>query len=515
MKHPLAVLLAWLIISHAAVMGARATQMAEAPTYWPTHAWRTSTPEAQGMDSRLLADAVGFIMEQDCRLHSMLVIRNGYIVADAYFYPFAPGQAHDIASATKSVTSTLVGIAIDKGRIKSVDQPALDFFPDRTVANLDDRKRAITLESLLTMTSGLDCSSERGEITLLQMRASPDWVQFMLDLPMSAQPGTRFVYCSGGVHLLSAIIRKATGMSALAFGLQHLFRPLGISHVGWPFDPQGADNHGWGDMRLTPHDMAKLGYLYLNGGRWEGRQLLSRKWITAATSRHVSSGTNGYGYLWWIRPSGSYRAAGRGGQQIVVLPGQNMVVVLTGGGEYPFERLLTSFIIPAAKSTSPLPANPKAMALLESSIRRAALPRAEERKPAPALPETAKKVSGQTYILNTNPFGLLAVSLAFAERDQAMLRLYLSELASDETSRDLALAVGLDNVFRKSPGRFGLPAAAKGFWEAENVFVVDFDEIGNINHWRITMTFEDERALVLMHDETGLGEVQLVGRVKK
>jgi len=467
------------------------------------------------MDSKLLAEAVDSIIKQDCRLHSMLVIRNGYIVADAYFYPFAPGLSHDVASVTKSFLATLAGIALDKGYIKSLRQPVLDFFPGRTVANLDERKRAMTVESLLTMTSGLNCRPDPPEITFWQMVASPDWVQFMLDQPMSDEPGSRFVYCDSGAHLLSALIHKATGMSALAFGREHLFGPLGISNVAWPFDPQGVDNHGWGDMRLTPHDMAKLGYLYLHGGLWEGRQLLSRKWITAATSKQVSAGHDGYGYGWWIGPSGSYRASGRGGQQIIVLPQENMVVVLTAGGEYPYENLLGSFIIPAAKSTRPLPANPEAVAGLESSIRRAALAGAEERRPIPALPQTARRVSGRTYVLDANQYGARAFSLTFEQPDQAVMRLSLSDVGTDETSRGFEVAVGLDNVFRRSPGRFGLPAAAKGFWEADNVFVVDLDEIGNINHWRFTATFEDDRARVLMHSETGLADAVLVGRIKK
>ncbi len=470
------------------------------------------------MDSELLARAIDFIREQDLKLHSLLVIRNGHIVADAYFYPFPRGSKHDVASVTKSFTSTLVGIAIDKGYIKSVKQRVLEFFPERTVANVDANKKAMTLKDLLTMTSGLACISEPSEVTLSQMRASPDWVQFMLDLPMSDKPGTRFVYNSGGSHLLSAIIRESTGMNALAFAHKHLFGPLGISDVIWPLDPQGVNNHGWGSLKLTPHDMAKLGFLYLNEGRWDGKQVLSPAWVAEATTKHVPTpwaSHNGYGYLWWVRSSGGgYSAVGRGGQRIFVLPDKNMVVVLTSGiggdaGHTQLERLLRSFLIPAAKSPTPLPPNRRGVALLESKSRQAALCRTQPR-PARPLPEMATKVSGKSYVLDANPYGLVALSLTFPRQEEAVVRVSIAQ-----DNQTLELPVGLDSLFRISPGMFGLPAAAKGFWETDRVLVVDLDEIGNINHWRIRMTFDDDRVTVLMKEMTGLPEATFRGKVQK
>lgn len=182
---------------------------------------------------------------------------------------------------------------------------------------------------------------------------------------MTAEPGTRYDYCTPNSHLLSAIIQETTGMSALAFAQQHLFGPLGVSDVVWWADPQG-NNWGGGDMRLAPHDMAKLGYLYLNEGLWDDQQVVSAAWVETATSpltRH-SSAYSDYGYQWWVDPFGSYyEAAGAGGQEIYVLPDQDMVVVMTGasGGGGPGawgETLLKSYIIPLAESVAPLPPNP-------------------------------------------------------------------------------------------------------------------------------------------------------------
>ncbi len=168
-----------------------------------------------------------------------------------------------MSSATKSITGTLIGIAIDKGLIDSVDHKLLDFFPDRTFANVDTQKQSITLRHVLSMSSGLDWPHNGlNEYLEPGMEASKDWVQFVLDRPMAAAPGSVFVYNSGGSHLLSAVIQKATGMSALDFAQKHLFAPLGITNVTWATDPQGI-NFGAANLAMSPRDMAKLGYLYL------------------------------------------------------------------------------------------------------------------------------------------------------------------------------------------------------------------------------------------------------------
>jgi hypothetical protein len=307
-------------------------------------------------------------------------------------------------------------------------------------------------------------------------------------------------------------------MNELAFAQKNLFEPLGISDVVWPLDPQGVNNHGWGDLKLTPHDMARLGYLYLNEGRWDGKQIVSPEWVAAATSKHIRSTLprhNGYGYQWWIRSSGNgYSAVGRGGQRILVLPDKNMVVVITSGiggdaGHTRLERLLRSFIIPAAKSSKPLRPNPRGVALLELKIRQAALSRTQPR-PAPPLPEMATKVSGKTYVLDANPYGLVALSLTFPRQEEAVFGVSIVE-----DSLTLQLPVSLNNVYRIAPGRFGLPAAAKGFWQTDNVFALDLDEIGNINRWRIRMTFREDTVTVVLNEATGLTSATLGGKAQK
>lgn len=229
-------------------------------SYWPTTGWETSPPEEQGFDSDRLSDLLESIRKNGIGIHSLLFIRNGQMVLDAYFYPFTPGgTVHDVASVTKSVTSALIGIAVDRGYISGVDEPMLSYFPERTVPDAD-RKRPVTVEDLVSMRSGFDCGLLPGERELYAMIQTGDYVQSILELPMASDPGSKYAYCSGNMHLLSAIIRKSSGQSALDFAREHLFEPIGIGRAYWPADSQGI-THGWGDLKLHPHDMARIGYL--------------------------------------------------------------------------------------------------------------------------------------------------------------------------------------------------------------------------------------------------------------
>ena len=350
------------------------TTLFASPDYWPTNGWRSSTPEEQGMDSGKLIEMMEMVRDESYAIDNITIIRNGYLVTDAYLFPFQKNTKHVIHSNTKSITSALVGIALDKGYIKSVNRPVLEFFPEKTIANLNEQKRSIALEHLLTMTSGLDTKDSYlyKWVGMGEMMRSEDWAQYVLDLPMAQAPGKHFEYSNGVSYLLSAIIQKATKMSALEFARKHLFRPLGITDVKWRTSPQGV-NTGYGDMMLTPHDMAKIGLLYLNKGRWEDRQIVSTAWVEASTQKHISATIfDGYGYQWWVDSAQYYMAVGYLGQFIFVVPEKNMVVVFTSNLEnYDFyipKGLLDQYIIPAAVSSQPLVAHPKKKEHLDSLL---------------------------------------------------------------------------------------------------------------------------------------------------
>jgi CubicO group peptidase (beta-lactamase class C family) len=371
----------WMFL--LAVFGSDGT--ASPPITFPGDKWPTSTPETQGMHSDGLAAMMAHVEERSFHIDSILIVRNGHLILDAYFWPFKQGEKHIIHSCTKSVMSALIGIAIDKGYIQSVDQPITDFFPDKTFAQMDARKASITLENLLTMTSGLECRDSylyrwKG---LIALRASADWGLYVLDLPMVETPGERFEYCNGISYLLSVIIQNTTGMRTLAFARQHLFAPLGIQDVGWDTSPQGVDI-GWGEMRLKPHDMARLGWLYLNQGRWADMQIVPSAWVEASTRGHIDATLfDRYGYQWWIDDDGYYVAVGFKGQRIFVVPEKNMVAVFTGdlsGKESLMaHKLFQTFILPAASSLQALPANP------DGQVRLAELVAGAAQKPAAGI----------------------------------------------------------------------------------------------------------------------------------
>jgi len=310
-----------------------------------TWEWPLSTPEKQQLDPKPLAELVSLIREgrKYPRLHSLLVIRHGYLVVEEYFGRFQGDSLHTLQSVTKSFTSALVGIAISRGEFKGVDEKILDFFPDMTgIANLDERKESICLKDLLTMRSGTDYNENGPDSPHFQLNRLPrGWDKFYLDRPMLRMPGTHFLYDSGGVILMSAMLKKRTGMHADQYAEKYLFKPLQIAQKFW-FRNQESHPHTGGGLNLKPRDTAKFGLLYLQKGRWGGKQIVPEAWVKESSIKRVDFGatsqTIGYGYLWWILrpdPDGNgkdniYAAMGFRAQYIFVIPEHDMVVVVNG-----------------------------------------------------------------------------------------------------------------------------------------------------------------------------------------
>lgn len=250
----------------------------------------------------------------------------------------------------------------------------MDFFPKRVAKNIADDKSAPTLENLLTMTHGWECNDLYNLSCLSDMSCGGGWVLLIIDLPTSKVPGTHFGYCNGAAFLLSAILQEQTGINAFSFAEKNLFAPLGISDVHWPSNPQGI-TVGYNGLHMRPRDMAKIGYLYLNNGLWDGKRIISSQWIKASTREHITTNSGfspGYGYHWWIVSSGIYTAAGAHGQYIMVATEQNMLAVFTGSlsrkDTYIPLGLLASYIIPAVKSPTPLAENPNRAKGLKSVV---------------------------------------------------------------------------------------------------------------------------------------------------
>jgi CubicO group peptidase (beta-lactamase class C family) len=344
----------------------------------PRTAWPVSTPEKLGLDaSELAALDTDIAAGKYGNTDSMLVIRHGQIAYDRtyphdyeklygeqarktsalnphdfggpynYFNPFwhpyyQRGELHTLQSVTKTVTSVVIGTAVARGEFPSIDTPVLQFFPEGKVANIDDRKRRMTIRHLLTMTAGFDWNeslpynnpANNGSA----MEASEDWVAYTMNRPMSDEPGVRFNYNSGATEILAHIFAKATGQDIEEYAAKSLFAPLGIGHYFWKRTPLGlADTEG--GLYLDRRDLAKIAWLYLKNGVWEGKQIVSPAWVKESlTPSVIVSAATGvkYGFKWWLYPYSKedphlvFGGGGFGGQRPLVIPAYDLVMVFTG-----------------------------------------------------------------------------------------------------------------------------------------------------------------------------------------
>lgn len=362
-------LLLTLILVTLTVAGALA-----APASFPGVDWPRTSPEAVGLDPAPLAALDAEFADGKVPLvDSLLVLRCGAIAYERFYvhdyakifgkeahargplnpnltgpynyfdpawHPYYHGtREHSLQSITKSVTATTIGIAIQRGDFKaSLDTPVLHYFDVTRVKNVDDRKRRMTLKHVLTMSTGLDWNEELPyndpHNPTAPMEASNDWVQFVIDVPMANEPGSTFAYSSGATQLLAYIFQKETGQDIEAYARTHLFTPLGIHDYHWKRTPMNVvDTEG--GLFLTNQDMARLGFLYLHGGAWNGTQLIAPTFLEQTLTPQIQAIDDfKYGYQWWLYPYDSgkrlvWTARGFGGQQLLVFPEDDLIAVTT------------------------------------------------------------------------------------------------------------------------------------------------------------------------------------------
>jgi CubicO group peptidase (beta-lactamase class C family) len=311
------------------------------------------------LDKALLTEMTKKIIDGTYpNVHSVLIIKDGKLVFEEYFYEYDRSKLHGLRSATKSIVSALTGIAIEKGFIKSKDETILPFFPEYNFNNNSNEKKKITIEHLLTNQSGLDCdiTDPKSEGNETIMSNSDDWIKFTLDLPMIDSAGGKGRYCSGNPITLGRIIEKTTNQQLPEFARQTLFKDLGIHDFNWNFKPDKSSSETFCQIYLNSRDMAKFGLLYLKKGKWNNKQVISSDWVQQSLTKHsVVQGVN-YGYLWWIKYLDvdgvryyGKAAQGNGGQKIYIWEEQNMVTVITGGNfntQSPSDELIRRFILP-------------------------------------------------------------------------------------------------------------------------------------------------------------------------
>jgi CubicO group peptidase (beta-lactamase class C family) len=372
-----------------------AQQKADAATLWPTHGWEKATPARVGVDESTLAafdkdlaagkfDLVdsfavfrcgklvferkyphdyGQIYGKEAKTRGPLNARltGPYNYFDPAWHPYYHGSdLHTMQSVSKTVSSVIVGIATTRGDFKAgLDTPLLHYFDETKVKNVDDRKRRITLRHVLTMTTGLDWNEEvayddpRNDADL--MEATDDWIQYVIDRPMAKEPGTVFNYSSGVSELLAYIFQKETGQDIEKYGEQYLFTPLGMNHY-WKRSPLGlVDTEG--GLFLNGQDLAKIGYLYLHDGMWDGKQIVSKQWVKQSVTPFIEAEEGfKYGFKWWLLPQKDgfvWMARGFGGQRLMVFPEKELIVTFTGWTilkDPPADQDFVARILPALKS---------------------------------------------------------------------------------------------------------------------------------------------------------------------
>ena len=322
---------------------------------------------------------------------------------------------------------------------------------------------------MVTNTNGFRSLCIQGdEANIQEMLVTPDWVQFALDREVVKEPGEEFCYDSPGMHLLSAVLQQATGMTEHEFARKYLFEPLGIHESVWNSEPRGY-NRGWGDLHLKPADAAKIGFLFLHNGMWEGQQIVPADWVEEAVKPQIQvDDEESYGYGWWVE-EGQFSASGRGGQKIFILPALDVVLVSAGGG-FEYSEIDPYISGSVVDLENPLPANPDGMAQLKAALE--AIKQPQSPFPAGVQPDPDLVKSGQVYSFPSNPFLVEKLSLNFDDPAEPIIHIEAT------TGEQFNWAVGMDGKYRLSEDGRGV----RGYWLDPQTFVFESFDVGNIRY---------------------------------
>ena len=394
------------------------------------HDLERSFPEAQGIASSAVLEFVEALESQVDEIHSFMLLRQGRVVAEGWWSPYKREYPHMMFSLSKSFTSTAVGFAVAEGHF-TVDDLVLSFFPDETPDNVNDHLAGMRVRHLLSMSTG----HEDDTFPPMMEREDGNWTQAFFDVPVLHEPGTHFLYNTGATYLLSAIVQKTTGMKLIDYLTPRLFEPLGIENARWDESPQGFNLGGTG-LLIKTEDIARLGQLYLQKGRWQGEQILPEAWVEEATRFHVSNGDDpasdwaqGYGYQFWRCRHDNYRGDGAFGQYCIVMPEQHAVLAMTSGVsdmQKPLD-LVWEILLPAMQSEA-LPDNAAAYDALTNKLSSLDIaPLAGQ-----ATVAITSQVSGRTYAVDANERNIETITMNF---DELGCTLNIKTPKIDETMR--------------------------------------------------------------------------------
>lgn len=464
------------------------------------HVLPRSTPEKQGISSSSIQNFVDAVSKSKQEFHSLMILRHGHVVAEGWWAPYSPEHRQQLYSLSKSFTSTAIGFAVAEGLL-SVDDPVIKFFPDELPAEISENLAALKVKHLLMMSVG----HAKDSIQILE--ASPagvTWEKTFLSQPVVFRPGSQFMYNSGASYMLSSIVKKVSGKTAHEFLRPRLYEPLDITDATWTENFEGV-NMGASHLRMRTENLAKFGQLFLQKGKWNGKQILPEAWIAEATSKQIENGKNdsswgfGYGYQFWLNPPGGFRADGAFGQFTMVFPEQDAVVVITSESidTKTTMQLVWDGLVPAM-TNSIMPENKANIQQLRNELKALKYdpPKMETRS------ATATRISGKEFLLDQNQFNAKAVSFRFIG-DKCVFTL------KEEGKPDIVITNGMNYWIRegnKKPSPHSLfslrridfdsVVAASATWQDENTLLLSWRFIETVHGDSLTCIFDQDKLTI-------------------
>jgi len=469
-----------------------------------------STPELQGVSSDVLSRLFDAMDASEIEFHSVMVLRNGFVIGEGWWNPYAAEYRHTLHSLSKSFTSAAVGLAINEGHF-TIESPVISFFPELAPKEISANLAAMKVKHLLTMTTGH--ATDAGILT-----GSTPWIQNFLSAPIVHEPGTFYVYNTAASYTLSAIVQKTTGKTVLEFLNPRLLEPLKIEGADWEVSPQGINTGGFG-LRIRTEDIASFSQLYLNKGNWKGKQLIPRAWVEASSKEQWTFTSNpfggtkpkaeddwqqGYGYQFWRTQHNGFRSDGLYGQFGIILPDQQTVVAITEESFNTQETLnfVWDILLPGLQKAT-LPANGAAQQTLKTKLKDLQI-----KFPASGTTSAiADTISSKKFILDDNTLGAKAITFNFNKG--------AGDFVVNYGQGDRKLSFGMNKWDKAKNGRptngqlpfpvGGLPdvpseVAVNATWKDANTLFLDIRPVETVTSDSITCTFSDNTVkLTFLH----------------
>lgn len=456
-----------------------------------------SSPEQQGIASEGIQRFLDAVRSSGQEFHSLMILRHGQVVAEGWWWPYSSEHRQQLYSLSKSFTGTAIGMAADE-QLLSVDDPVIRFFPDMLPENVSENLAALKVRHLLSMSVG----HEKDSILILEASApGVPWEKTFLSLPVVYPPGSRFLYNSGASFMLSSIVKMVTGKTAHAYLSKKLYAPLDIKGATWTENFEGI-NMGASHLRMRTEDIAKFGQFYLQQGMWKGKQLLSRDWVSAASSVQIANGKNdsswgyGYGFQFWMNPPGGYRADGAFGQFSMVLPEQDAVVAITSESISTKDTMqaVWDVLIPEMK-TAPLPKNKGQQDAMKERLKSL-----KYDPPGFAASSPVKdKIAGREFLLDKNIFQAASVIFEFTG-DQCIFTLKESGKPDIRIRNGVHYWIREGNLKPAAHSLFSLRridfdsiVAASATWQDENTLLLTWRFIETVHGDSLACTFDGDQ----------------------